>query len=87
MKRAGNITITTQHVKTQTLSCYELNDAYYVASYLRYVRSTEYFGQRDIYVWKTVWGVIDKSTLRIIAGSNSRKKAIARFNELTQGEK
>lgn len=84
MKKVPNITITTQYVNTQTLSCYELNDTHYVASYLNYMRTTEYFGQRDIYVWKTFWAVIDRNSFALVTRSNSRKKAIERFNELAQ---
>lgn len=81
MKKVPNILLQTSPVNEMSRSCYELDDEHYVASYLKYVRSTEYWGSRDIHTWRLVWVVVNKENLKPFVGGVSRKEAIKNFEK------
>lgn len=81
MKKVSNVLLKTSPVNSMSQSIYEYDDNHYIASYLRYTRSTEYWGNRNIHTWRLVWVVVNKQDLKPLVGGTSRKETIETFKK------
>lgn len=63
-------------------SCYELDSEHLVLSYMRYAKSTEYWGRNNIHTLKLTWVVMEKNTFLPLAYGDSRKQAIQNFRKI-----